>query len=76
MPPPCRDVVMESVWKFERPEGGARSSGRKPVGNKTIVIGTTGEVYHDRYDKVRTGERRTSGMSRAELGGVAALVTD
>merc|ERR1719334_143936 len=47
-----RKVLTESVRKFENPGFGASNKGSsKPVGNKTVYLGTQGLVYMDFHDK-------------------------
>ena len=46
-----RELVYKNIKRFENPDKGESSSGRKPVGNKTFIIGSEGTVYHDNHDK-------------------------
>lgn len=46
-----RDLLQSNIRRFENPESGDTSNGRKPVGNRTVAIGTEGDIFHDGYDK-------------------------
>jgi len=46
-----RHLLESNIRRFENPESGDTSNGSKPVGNRTVAIGTEGDIYHDGYDK-------------------------
>jgi len=51
IPVKTRDLLHTNIRRFENPVSGDSSNGRKPVGNKTVAIGSEGDIFHDGYDK-------------------------